>query len=90
MQGERLLELAQPRAERQVPGAQHREHALLLLGSQHRARERDRVQVQTGASHDPGAAAGLAITCMPYSSESTRASQDASMTFSETPIEPHT
>ena len=37
-----------------------------------------------------GSARAVAPGCMPYSSESTSASQEAAMRFSETPIEPHT
>src|SRR6478672_7061400 len=73
--GERLLERRRPRAERELPGAQHLEHELLLARTDDRLRERDHTRVRAG--------------CSAYSSESTSASQDAAMMFSLTPIEPH-
>src|SRR5262249_52829694 len=83
------LEPTEHGPERQPAGAQHFEHAFLLLRPDHGTGER-----QLLGAHDPGAdAAGRDAVrrgrCIPYWSESTSASQDASITFSETPIEPH-
>ena len=74
--GELALEALAHRPERQPAGAQHLEHQLLL------ARRRSRAAPAGSArSHRRGWKA--------YSSESTSASQEASMMFSETPIVPH-
>ena len=65
------------------PGAQHLEHELLLARAEDGLGERDhstRVASRRGS---------LRAGCSAYSSESTSASQDAAMTFSLTPIEPH-
>ena len=46
--------------------------------------------LDAGRARALGPAAGRRPRCMPYSSESTSASQEAAIRFSETPIEPHT
>ncbi len=66
--------------EREPARAQHLEHELLLAPAQLRPGQRDLLVVGSGA-HVCGWKA--------YSSESTSASQEASMMFSETPIVPH-
>ena len=90
--GELALEAVLHRPQRQPPGAQHLEHELLLALAEQRLRERDLLHL----GH-PGSATTSAARRPPpagcrgwnaYSSESTSASQDASMMFSETPIEP--
>src|SRR5207237_5276877 len=86
--GEAALELGQHRTQRQPARAQDLEHERLLTLAERRARQRDafRAQPERAArvrsrSARPGS--------MPASSESTSASQLASMMFSETPIVPH-
>ena len=74
---ERLLELRHARAERELARAQHLEHGLLLGLAEDGLGERDR--------H----ACGARERTMPASSESTSASQLASITFSCTPMAPH-
>ena len=99
--GEAGLELTEQRAERQPAGAEHFEHPLLLALADHGPRERDGLgdgrRGRVGPRHEPGAEDAAASderrleeTRIPYSSESTSASHEASITFSETPIEPHT
>src|SRR3954452_4841454 len=84
---ERLLELLQARPERQVPGAQHLEHELLLALAKKRPGRGDH---ERAAGVVPRVReCSLRAGSMPASSESTSASQLASITFSETPIEPH-
>ena len=84
--GEGLLELREPRAERELAGAQDLQHPALLLGAEDRARELDGLRAHETARV---ALAGWGRPCcIPYSSESTSACQDASITFSETPIVP--
>ena len=73
---EHALELRQPRAERELARAQHLEHGPLLGLAEHGLGQRDH-------------ACGARERTMPASSESTSASQLASITFSCTPIEPH-
>ena len=75
--GEGLLEGGQARAERELAGAQHLEHRLLLGVPDDGAGEWDQ---RLGVAR---------VRTMPASSESTSASQDASITFSWTPIAPH-
>ena len=71
------------------PGAQHLEHQLLLARPDLGPRERDRFGVRQrsmrGGPYSRVAVRGWKA----YSSESTSASQEASMMFSETPIVPH-
>ncbi len=74
--GELALEALAHRAQREPAGAQHLEHQLLLA----RADLRPRQRYLLGLAHRGWKA---------YSSESTSASQEASMMFSETPIVPH-
>src|ERR1700712_4912195 len=88
--GECALELGTGPPERELTGAQHLEHALLLGVTEHRARERDRLLGHDGRAGVTRSRGWRRTTCMPYSSESTSASHEASMTFSETPIVPHT
>src|SRR4051812_31339624 len=83
-----FLELRQARPERQVARAQHLEHELLLALPDDRP--------CCGYHEAPGAGVAerprecsLRPGSMPASSESTSASQLASITFSDTPIEPH-
>ena len=99
-----LLELRHARAERELPGAQHLDHGALLRLAEHRPGERDRLaRPLRPARREPAgrwpscdrrrvAAVAPAARpgCIPYSSESTSASQEAAIRFSETPIEPHT
>src|SRR5438874_9845192 len=84
--GKRDLELLEQRSKREPAGAQYRQHTLLLCRSDQRPGERDLF----GAHERCGAAAFSRLRCIPYSSESTSASHEDSMMFSETPIEPHT
>ena len=94
--GERRLEGGHLRAERQLAGAQHLQHRLLLLRAEDRPGERDDVLGRPRHVGDSGAARRTAAPrawctrpgSMPASSESTSASQLASMTFSLTPIVP--
>src|SRR5207302_11492121 len=87
----RALERFEPGAERQPARPQHLEHALLLPLSEDRPRERDLlVAAVAHEAGSAGAASPLLATCIPYSSESSSASQEASMMFSDTPIEPQT
>ena len=72
------------RAERELPGAQRVEHRALLRLADQRARERDRLAHAVTCGRGRPARVGS----MPASSESTSASQLASMMFSDTPIEP--
>ena len=87
--GERLLEGADAWAERQLAGAQHLEHGGLLGLAEDGLRERDDVR---GHAHADGARTPRRwperLGSMPASSESTSASQLASITFSCTPIAP--
>ena len=78
---ERLLERRDARAERELARAQHLDHGALLGLAEDRAGERD--DVGRG-----GHACGARVRTMPASSESTSASQLASITFSCTPIAP--
>src|SRR4029077_17444989 len=94
--GKQLLELRYARAERELPRAQHLDHSPLLRLAQHRLGQRDRLLCHQAAPCVlPGltpalvCSAGRRPGCIPYSSESTSASQEAAMTFSETPIVPH-
>src|SRR5579871_1946441 len=85
----------QERAERQALGAQNLEDPRALELPEHRGGERDRVLRHPSRAHEAERSGARSIAslrpdCIPYSSESTSASQEASMTFSETPIEPHT
>ena len=87
--GEGALEALQHRAEREPPRAQHLEHELLLALAERRAgRAGSGSSLTRRRTLGPGA---VAVACgwKAYSSESTSASQHASMMFSETPIEPH-
>ena len=79
---ERLLERGHARAERELAGAQHLDHGAFLGLAEDRPGERDNV----GRG---GHACGARVRTMPASSESTSASQLASITFSWTPIAPH-
>src|SRR5213076_2101538 len=72
---ERLLERRHARPERELPGAQHLEHELLLARADDGLGEWDHTRSRAG--------------CSAYSSESTSASHEAAMMFSLTPIEPH-
>src|SRR5262249_5735852 len=74
---EGLLEGRHARPERQVPGAQDLEHGKLLGLAEHRLGERDHWLTDAR------------LRSIPASSESTSASQLASITFSWTPIVPH-
>src|SRR4051794_33977808 len=76
---ERELEGRHARPQREVPRAQHLDHGLLLLQPQDGAGERDHEAERRDARE----------RSIPASSESTSASQEASMTFSWTPIAPH-
>ena len=76
--GEPALEALDHRAQREPARAQDLEHQLLLARVDLRAGERDRVGFRP-----------FAHSWKAYSSESTSASQEASMMFSETPIVPH-
>src|SRR5690242_14541085 len=93
---ERPLELAEQWSQRQPPRAEHLEHALFLGLTQHGPSERNLVLADLpNAGHERWVEAACSRACrpatrMPYSRESTSASQEASMTFSDTPIEPHT
>ncbi len=73
---ERALELRNARAERELPGAQNLEHSLLLG------------LAEDGLGHRDRHACGARVRTMPASSESTSASQLASITFSCTPMAP--
>ena len=141
--GEGALEVDEPRAQRELPGAKHVDHGPLLGRAEHRTRQRNRLvafsicvlaasrrparrsltgarQSAAGARSEglaracrswrleracpawpswlasrygrPSSAPGgvLSCGCIPYSSESTSASQEAAIRFSETPIEPQT
>ena len=83
--GEAPLELRHARPERQLARAQDLEDGLLLRLAEHRPGERDLLREACA----PAAAASRAPGCSAYSSESTSACQEAAMTFSATPIEPH-
>ena len=93
--GERRLERRHARAERELARAQHLEHRLLLGLADHGLGERDRRRcvacVMTARARRPPrrACGARGPGSMPASSESTSASQLASITFSETPIAPH-
>ena len=84
--GERLLEGGHARPEREVPGAQDLGDRGLLLGAEDRPRERDH---EAAGATTPRRACDARPGSIPASSESTSASQDASMTFSWTPMAPH-
>ena len=80
--GELALEALAHRPQREPAGAQHLEHQLLLA----------RADLAAGRAGSVAARlAGCSSACgwKAYSSESTSASQEASMMFSETPIVPH-
>ena len=77
--GELALEALAHRPQREPARAQHLEHQLLLARAELGPGERDRLGVAARSRHGWKA----------YSSESTSASQEASMMFSETPIVPH-
>ena len=95
--GERLLERRDARAERELPAAQDLDDRLLLRLAQHRPGERDDV---LGRAHawSPLLAAGAAglgragaAGLLGVARASRRApASDAAMTFSATPIVPHT
>src|SRR6185437_409402 len=95
--GEKRLELGELGTEGEPPRAQHLDHGPLLLRAQDRLGQRDLLGAHCAS---PGAGTALALSprspsgrrpgCMPYSSESTSASHDAAIRFSETPIDPHT
>src|SRR5205085_9171645 len=86
----RPLELPEPRTERQPAGAQHLQHQFLLALADDRLGERDRLgHGRAAGSPVPRRAWWLRLGSIPASSESTSASQLASMMFSDTPIEPH-
>ena len=80
--GEGPLEALAHRPEREASRAQHLERQLLLALAEVGPGQRDRLVVGCGAGSS---------TCgwKAYSSESTSASQEASMMFSETPMVPH-
>src|SRR4051794_1637995 len=73
--GELALEARAHRPQREPPGAQHLDYELLLAGADRGPGERYLL--------------GLEAHWKACSSESTSASQEASMMFSETPIVPH-
>ena len=73
--GELALEALAHRAQREPAGAQHLQHQLLLARADLRPRKLNLLD--------------LLAHWNAYSSESTSASQEASMMFSETPIVPH-
>ena len=77
--GEGALEALPHRPEREPPRAQDLEHQLLLALAEVRARQRDRLEVAHRRLAHWNA----------YSSESTSACQEASITFPDTPIVPH-
>ena len=92
--GEGALEALLHRPERQPAGPQHLEHQLLLALADDGLRERDRPldrvpQLTPARRAERSRRAAGVPRWNAYSSESTSASQDASMMFSETPIEPH-
>ena len=79
MVGEGALEPLLHRPEREPPRPQDLEHQLLL------ALAEDRLGQGDPLGHETRACCGWKA----YSSESTRASHEASMMFSDTPMEPH-
>src|SRR5438105_3362033 len=90
--GECSLKFAQQRPKCQLAGAKRSHDARLLLGADHRPGERK--PIFGGLAHEAGAVvprpARRSTRNIPYSSESTSASQEDSMMFSDTPIVPHT
>ncbi len=87
---ERRLEARQHRSEREHARAHHLEDELLLARADDGTRERYPLRA---AQASPTAPAGSALAAPSargwnaYSSESTSASHEASITFSDTPIE---
>ena len=84
--GEGALEALQHRPEREPARAQDLEHQLLLARAEVGPGERDLLGCHR---RTPGCASRRACGWNAYSSESTSASHEASMMFSETPIVPH-
>ena len=87
----RALEALAHRPEREPARAQHLEDELLLARAEVWLREWDRLGLAVRSRREPPypPLSALARGWKAYSSESTRASQEASMMFSETPIVPH-
>ncbi len=90
--GERALELRHARPERELAGAQHLDHRVLLGLPQDRPCERDLLLAHADSAAALRAAAPRSRRrpCSGYSSESTSACHEAAMTFSPTPIVPQT
>src|SRR5262249_17475449 len=82
------LEALEHGTERETPGAHDRQDQLLFARADVRARERDGLLAHA-VGVEAGSTAAAARACIAYSSESTSASQLASMMSSGAPIVPH-